>query len=113
MLDIIESNFSGRLGKCYQLSWQTISRDPNYKLVHGYITDRIKTGRTIDHAWLETGTVVYDPVMDKKYQKDVYYAMFGAEAVKTYTAKEASAYGAKTGHYGPWHKIDTKKIKFP
>ncbi len=109
----IQETFKDRLGKCYQLSWQCVTKNKGYSLVHGYITDRIKTGRTIDHAWCESGTIVYDPVMDKKFHKDVYYALYGVEVEKRYTSKEALDHGSKTGHYGPWHSIDKKKIKFP
>ncbi len=102
-----------RLGKCYQLSWQYVTKNSSYKLVHGYITDRVKTGRTIDHAWVEKGNEVYDPVMDKRYPKQAYYGLFGVEAEKVYNSKEALDLGSKYGHYGPWHKIDKSKIKFP
>lgn len=105
------------LGKCYELSWQYITREGFYlengdmQLIHGYITD-IRTGRCIDHAWIEYGSSVYDTVMEKEFPKRVYYAMYKAEVGKSYSYTEASDKGVEFGTYGPWHKIPAGKVKW-
>jgi hypothetical protein len=103
-----DDGFKSRLGQCYILSWRAVSNQPGYKLVHGYITSR--QGNTIDHAWCETETEVYDPVLDWKMPKDAYYALFRAEKEKEYSAEEAMELSSTFGTYGPWHEI-TREIK--
>jgi len=109
----LEESIHDRLGKCYVLSYQWVTRNKGWSLVHGYITDRMKTGRTIDHAWTEKDGKVFDPVLDREYAKDVYYAIFSAEPEKIYNEKEVVQQAIKNKTYGPWHEINQSKIKFP
>ena len=68
--ELINQLIYSRLGKCYVLSYQYVTRNENCKLVHGYITDKLGgTGRVIDHAWVEMGNTAFDPVLNKKYTK--------------------------------------------
>ncbi len=113
IVNAVNESIKDRLGKCYMLSYKHTSSQKGFTLVHGYITDRIKTGRTIDHAWTEKGGIAYDPVIDKEFPKDLYYALYQAEKVKEYSDREANSKALSSGHYGPWHKIDQSKIKFP
>lgn len=92
-----------RLGKCYQLSWQFVVSNPNWYLVHGYLTD-FDHGRVIDHAWCEKENKVFDPVLDKTYSKDLYYALYQVEMVSDFSSEKAMERGAETGVYGPWHE---------
>ena len=101
-------SFQKRLGRCYELSWQFVMDNPNWNLIHGYITTR-DLSKTIDHAWCETGDMVFDPVVNIKWPKDAYYRFFNAEKEKEYSFKDAIQNGSLTGHYGPWHDI-TRKI---
>ncbi len=106
--------FDGRLGKCYELSYKFATSNMDWDLVHGYITDRSgKTDRTIDHAWVERGNTVYDPVMDKEFDKRVYYGLFGVEVAERYKRDKVIDMALKKKTYGPWHRIDKSKIKFP
>lgn len=109
---ILKESMKDNLGKCYELSWQYVTRKHDYNLIHGYITQK-QTNITIDHAWTEKGDEVYDPVMEKSFPKVVYYALFNVEIAKIYTSSEANKNGAKFGTYGPWHKIPSGKIKHP
>lgn len=108
---LLSEGMKDNLGKCYQLSWQWVSTHRDYKLAHGYITKR-GTDICIDHAWTEIGDTVYDPVMEKSFPKQVYFALMQAEEAKVYTAAEAMKMGASTGVYGPWHKIPAGKVNF-
>ena len=113
IIERVNESMSDRLGKCYMLSYRYVSSNRGWNLVHGYITDSKKTGRTIDHAWAEKGTKVHDPVVGNTFDSKVYYLLFGAEKVKEYSQSEAMSNALKSGHYGPWHTIDKNKIKFP
>lgn len=96
------------------LSYQYVTKNGNCKLVHGYITDKFGgTGRVIDHAWVEMGNTAFDTVLNKKYNKKVYYSLFGVELPIIYDRMQAYEQAAKFGTYGPWHRIDKNKIKFP
>lgn len=110
MILLIE-NMKDNLGKCYQLSWRWVTSHRDYKLVHGYISKQ-GSDICIDHAWVEKGNEVYDPVMEKEFPKAVYYTLFQAETAKVYSSSEASNMGAKTGVYGPWHKIPAGKVNW-
>lgn len=112
ILKLIETN--DRLGKCYQLSWQYISKhsgERGIKLVHGFISEP-GNDRVIDHAWIEYKDKVFDPVMDQELPKDVYYRLFDVEVSKTYNSIESNKKAVETGVYGPWHKIDKNKVKW-
>lgn len=93
-----------RLGQCYQLAYQNVTSNRDSELIHGYITDKF-TGRTIDHAWVETGGQIYDPVLDWTVDKVVYFGLFNAEEGQRYTAQEAMTAASHEGTYGPWHDV--------
>lgn len=99
------------MGRCYELSFQYAQNNTGWVLVHGYISDRMK-GRVIDHAWVEKGDTVLDPVLDKQFPKLVYYSLYKAEDVKRYSYQELNKMAVKYETYGPWHKIDNSKIKW-
>lgn len=94
-----------RLGQCYVLSYQYVTSNNGWNLIHGYITDKISTGRMIDHAWCEQGDIVYDPVLDWTIPKQVYYGIFDVQVDKTYTRDEAMKAALDSGTYGPWHDV--------
>jgi hypothetical protein len=93
-----------RLGQCYVLSYQYVTSNNDCELIHGYITDK-QTSRMIDHAWVEIGNEVYDPVLDWKIDKQAYYGLYDAEVDKRYTQKETYSMAAESGTYGPWHVV--------
>ncbi len=107
----IKENKEDRLGKCYQYAYHYVSDREGWDLVHGYIHDPI-FGRTIDHAWAESGNKIYEPTGDKIYNKTVYEAMFKVEVVMKYNKKEMYYMASKFKHYGPWHKIPKGKVKW-
>ena len=114
MKELFES-MKDNLGKCYELAFQYISRkgyeNPELTLVHGYITDR-RSGRCIDHAWIEDKNSVYDAVIEKSFPKRVYYAMYQAEVGKRYSNRETSEMALKFKTYGPWHEVPKGKVKW-
>lgn len=104
----------GRLGRCYELSYKFATSHDGWKLVHGYIRDKIGgSGRAIDHAWCLKGDGVFDPVLDANIPEVVYKAMFDAEVARIYTEEEAMKAAVESGTYGPWHEIDDSKIIHP
>lgn len=79
--------------------------------MHGFITDR-RTGRVIDHAWVERGNRVYDPVLDQTMDKKTHELMFHAEVSVVYSGDEAMKKAAEERTYGPWHKIPRGKVRW-
>lgn len=101
---------NNRLGKCYMLSYQFVRDNPEWKLVHGSITDnKFGTGRSLTHAWCEKNDTVYDPVQNVKWPKMAYEAIFSSEPFVTYNHDEAVKTAHSTGNYGPW---DDRSKKF-
>lgn len=111
----MKESVKDNLGKCYELSWQYMSRNgysiSDLVLVHGYITD-YQTGRVIDHAWTETKNDVYDTVLESTFPKRVYYSMYHAEVAFKYDYEQAMDKATETGVYGPWHRIPSNKVKW-
>ncbi|MNM49990.1 hypothetical protein D3C81_610110 [compost metagenome] len=97
------ADINERLGQCYVLSYQYATSNPNSELIHGNITNKFD-GKTIDHAWVEENGEVYDPVLDWRIMKEVYYGLYDAQVEKRYTFQEALNEGIESGTYGPWHE---------
>ena len=93
------------IGRCYELNFLFQVSNPNYKLVHGYITSKFPPYQTIDHAWCIKGDMVYDAVLEKEYHKMVYNGIYNPEVAVIYTHEEAMDKALKTGIYGCWHEV--------
>lgn len=93
------------LGRCYELGYKFQQENPEYILVHGYLTNSLPPYQTIDHCWCMKDDIVYDPVFRKKYIWNEYQKLFNAEIEKEYTITEALEMLAKTHKYGGWHEI--------
>ena len=108
-----------RLGRCFELSGKFIIEYPDWKLVHGVITDhRYGTGSSLVHAWVENGGMVYDPVLDESFIRFIYYEVYGIidytyhdyEKSKgipetprvVYDSKDAFKLMLTNKNYGPW-----------
>ena len=96
---------NNNIGRCYELNFLFQVRNPDYKLVHGYITSIFPPYQTIDHAWCIKGDIVYDAVLEKEFPKIVYDGLYKTEIGVIYTHEEAMNKTLETGHYGYWHKI--------
>ena len=94
-----------RLGLCYELCGKYVLRNPNMILVHGRLKNPFKKGfNEIDHAWIEDGEEVYDPVMDKRWDKSVYEGLFSVEIHKKYGFRELCQMLDKEQNWGPWEE---------
>jgi hypothetical protein len=92
-----------RLGRCYELAGRYVSVHPKSILVHGKITNPFAKGLPeVEHAWIEIGNEIFDPVMDLTWPKNVYEDFFKAKIYKKYTYKETMQITDKTGNWGPW-----------
>ena len=100
----------GRLGRCYELTGNKImgdlfgKPDNNLILVHGHIKNKIDPTLIpeLDHAWIEKGNQVWEPISDKWWGKSAYYALFDATVEAKYTRDEALEKMRRFKHYGPW-----------
>ena len=92
-----------RLGRCYELSGRHVSGHRSATLIHGKLVNPFAQGHAeLEHAWVEDGDEVYDPVMDKTWPKDAYYGLFKATAHKRYSGSEVLQQSLKHQHWGPW-----------
>ena len=98
-----DAEFRSRLGKCYELSGRYVSEHPNAILVHGKIYNRWTKGYpSVDHAWVEEGNEVFDPVWGKRLPLFFYYELFNAEVHKKYSYEEVLKKMLREGNWGPW-----------
>jgi len=104
---------NARVGRCYELSGRYVSEHPAAILVHGHIKNPFNRGvlLEVDHAWVEEGDDVYDPVMDKRWPKIVYDRLFDVQVYKKYTAPEVWKMSLQHGHWGTWHDLPQKPTK--
>ena len=93
------------IGRCYELNFLFQVKNPDYKLVHGYITSIFPPYQTIDHAWCVKDDIIYDAVSEKEFLKIVYDGLYKTEIGVVYTQKEAMNKALEIGHYGYWHNI--------
>ena len=92
-----------RLGLCYKLSGRYVSQHQDAILVHGRLTNPFAVGHPeLDHAWVEEGDEILDPVMDKRWPKEVYESLFKTKVYKKYTFREVIQIINKNEHWGPW-----------
>ena len=95
------------LGKCYEVTFHTMLNDKMLekegRIVHGQAVDP-KSGKRIDHAWIEFGTMVIDPtISDGMIRKTRYYEVLQAKPKKRYTMTQAinQAFKLKKG-FSKW-----------
>jgi len=103
-------------GDCYRTAQKTaealvgccLSQSGEVKpvaVIHGSV--RHSSGRRIDHAWVEIGD---DQVIDRccgdasEFVKEDYVRKAQAIEEVRYSVEEALEHGARSGHWGPWHK---------
>jgi len=102
-------NTNPRLGRCYELAGKHVSdgmfipdREKSI-LVHGRLINPFGVGYPeLDHAWVETGDKVYDPVMDQTWDKEAFYALFKPTIHNQYNRKQLHKKIMKHKHWGPW-----------
>jgi len=102
-------------GQCYEETFNIMLNDDtiakNGKIVQGKVQDP-KTGKWIDHAWIEMGIVVIDPTISEgMIPKSRYYEISNAKPEHYYTDLEAvnQAFKQKKG-FCKW-KLPTEDRK--
>lgn len=96
-----------RITRCYELSGRYVTEHigENCILVHGKITNPMHNGKgfkTIDHAFVEIKSCIFDPVMNIKWPKDAYYRFFSVVENNRYTLNEVLEKTVESGTWGPW-----------
>ena len=102
----ISESVKQKLGKCYELSGRYVCGHPEAILVHGYLVNKFTIGlRKINHAWVEEGDEVFDPVMGKRFPKAVYDGIFQPIPKKRYSFDDVIRLTNKSGNWGPWKSV--------
>lgn len=103
------------VGQCYNTAYDYIislhgEAAENARLIHGSYTDYPLKG---GHAWIEIpGSIVYDGVTKRFYNKEAYCRIKGLIEVSSYTRGEIIQLGLKNRHFGPYDRtgeqLDTR-----
>lgn len=98
-----------RDGRCFELAYRHILNTQEGTLIHAEVFS-YTLGHTIEHALIETETgFIYEPVLDRYFEKDWLYRKYKVKELARYTVTEAAIMGLKTGNYGPWEETNSKE----
>ncbi len=95
-----------RQGRCYTLAWKSLTSMEDagdWCLAHGEVNmmendDSFRAG----HAWLESETEVFDPVINKIFDRAVFYRSRRPTKLNRFSRTEAANMILEQGSYGPW-----------
>jgi hypothetical protein len=97
-------------GTCYRDVMNYIIKriDPedDAKLVHGKLK---RIDKTIDHAWVKLGPVVWEPQLDKIVESKYFDKISTVDA--EYTREEAILLTRRTDNYGPWTTAEVEAMR--
>jgi hypothetical protein len=99
------------IGRCYELSFLYQVRNPDWILVHGYITNILPPFQTIDHAWCKKDNIIYDAVQEKSFSIEQNETIFKAQAKKEYIHDEALELWENSNGRVLWHDIQDIDIE--
>jgi hypothetical protein len=91
-----------RAKRCFELSGVFVLDNPDWILLHAATALISLPGCSRLHAFAEKGNVVYDPVINKFYDKERYYLFHKVRDARFYTVKELANFVFKTNQWGPW-----------
>jgi hypothetical protein len=97
-----------REGNCYEISSLFVLSNDCWLLVHATLYPRSGpfANRAYQHAFVESGDWVYDPIFDTGYPRDMYYAYHRVSEARRYNAEEMKRMLLKTENYGPWNDTE-------
>lgn len=99
----MEENINNRVGRCYELSAHYVCAHTDAVLIHGRLLNPWKRGlKELDHAWIEIGKDIFDPVMNLTLPKETYIGVYEAKEFKRYTHMETLVMTMKAKNWGPW-----------
>ena len=114
-----------RLGKCYELSAQTLLdrllAGEGWVLVHGRPRLTCEPFVKYGHAWLEkdhgtSNAIVFDPVADLAALASDYYRVGEIDPednLFTYTREQTLDIMETSNHWGPWEGIEAPPLMMP
>lgn len=99
-------------GECFRWAYRgavTAEKHGNSLIIVHAIVTRPEDDKRFAHAWLEDGRNVIDE--NHFMPQNEYYAKFKPIKINKFNAEEAMINAARTGHYGPWDKIESNKVE--
>lgn len=95
-----------RRGMCYEYAFAWVDNCPEYTLCHGTLTGPSVAQHDVDyhHAWAENeiAGLVYEPLVNKAFPLDEYYANTQPVDVSRYSAMSARLKVQTRETWGPW-----------
>lgn len=101
----------GRPGKCFEDAEGIVLNAPpdsGLALAHGKCLG--PDGGEILHAWVEVpGGLVYDAVLGRIYEWDIYRQTVRAVPYRRYSAAQVAALANVTDNHGPWNREEEER----
>jgi len=97
-----------RAGRCYELACKNAMRNSGWDVAQGTLHPPLGPFQDMPyaHSWLERGNYVYDPVLNKFFDKTKYYQTFLVDEVNLYTSEQVLVKQLKWKHFGPWAEYE-------
>ena len=100
-------NYRNRGARCYEIGGKFQQDNPDWLLVHATLTPQCGKfeGKKYLHCFNENGETVYDPVLNKMFDRAQYYHDMRVVGEQKYDHVTASRMMMRANHWGPWDDI--------
>ncbi len=93
-----------RQGNCYQLAGRYVAAEQTSVLLHVTLFSPVQ-GQRMGHALVEvTPDIIWEPVTEKFFLKEVLFAAHEVEEDARYTSHQVNCLILTSRHWGPWEK---------
>ena len=92
--------YQDRLGQCFEMAARYVIDHPVTELIHGSIQGY--GAPRLDHAWVDTGSGIFDAVMGKHFTYDEWELFANPIEGDRFSYRTLSKLISKHKHWGPW-----------
>jgi hypothetical protein len=93
-----------RQGFCFRLAANFVADNPGWELCHATLYPRIGPfeNKIYFHGYAEKEGVIYDPVFNRFFNKEVYHKYYSTTDIRTYSRDKMLKRMLKEKNWGPW-----------
>ena len=103
---VVLKRYRIRERRCHEIAGNFMFDNPTWTLHHAILFHWDVEGVDYPHAFAEKDGVVYDPTLNKFYEKDNYYSFFVVSVKATYTVEEMAKALLKHNEWCAWYCLE-------